>query len=639
VSKRISRRGFVVSLVLAGLMLAATVLAACQPAAPVLVEKVVVETVVVEGTPQVVEKVVKETVVVEKEVVKEVEVEKAIGLKQVPRERTYVMSFHGFAGAWADAGVCNPYAIGYHYQYGLNSALEPLEYYSAFADEYTPWLATGHEYNDDFTELTVHIREGAEWSDGEPFTAEDVAYTMNMLIDYAPALRYSAQVNEWVNEVEAVDDYTVKITFNSPKPRFWDDLMVYKYDEGIHWVPEHIFKDVEDVTTFAFCDPEKGWPVVTGMYEPVSFTHTQLVMDRRDDWWAAKTGFAELPEVERIIGLPEGGNDKLVHLLINNQLDTSRDLPPGEILAIWDQNPAVVTHTPDVPYGYISYWTIVIGFNDMEEPWSNPDIRWAISYAIDRQQAIDVAYGGAGLATKLPMPDYPGLRPYADSIADILEEYDTNEFNLEKSAALMEKNGYVKDSEGFWSKDGERLTFELGGALELFGDIGPVVAEQLRRAGFDTEYINPPDHWARIGTGEPTSYVFFVGNPGSVGGDPFATMLLYHELLAQPTGEQGWPNVWRWQNEEYSAIVDEMSALPLGHPDTVDLYREAMEIWLPDLPSVPFIQWIHRMPMNTTYWTGWPTEDDPYVNGAVWQLTHPMTLRRLEAVQPDPREQ
>jgi peptide/nickel transport system substrate-binding protein len=406
---------------------------------------------------------------------------------------------------------------------------------------------------------------------------------------------------------------------------------------GIHLVPAHIFKDVKDVSTFAFFDVEKGWPVVTGPFKVVSYTHTQLVLDRRDDWWGAKTGFASLPEVERIIGIPESGNDKLVQLLINNQLDSSRDLHPGEILAVMKGNPKVITHTSKPPYGYICHWAVDISFNDMEEPWSNPDVRWAVSYAIDRQQAIDVAYGGAGLASKLPLPDYPGLKPYVDAIADLLAKYDTSEFNLQKSAALMQKSGFVKDSEGFWSKGGKRLEMILGGDLDLFGDIGPVVSEQLLRAGFYNNYIQPPDHWNRIGLGQPTNYVYPVGHGGSVGEDPYATLLLYHKLLTKPTGEQGWPNVWRWVNDDYSAIVDEMGKLPAGDPKVMGLWRSAMEIWLKELPSVPFIQWIHRMPMNTTYWTGWPTEDNPYVNGAVWQLTFPITLRTLKAVQPDPR--
>jgi peptide/nickel transport system substrate-binding protein len=64
-----------------------------------------------------------------------------------------------------------------------------------------------------------------------------------------------------------------------------------------------------------------------------------------------------------------------------------------------------------------------------------------------------------------------------------------------------------------------------------------------------------------------------------------------------------------------------------------ELFRDAMEIWLRELPSLPVLQWMHRIPMNTTYWTGWPTEEDPYLNGAFWHLTFSRILDRLEPVQ------
>ena len=54
-----------------------------------------------------------------------------------------------------------------------------------------------------------------------------------------------------------------------------------------------------------------------------------------------------------------------------------------------------------------------------------------------------------------------------------------------------------------------------------------------------------------------------------------------------------------------------------------------MEIWLPELPDIPIQEWYHRIPMNTTYWQGWPTRDDPYVNGAFWHLTFQLVLNRL----------
>ena len=70
----------------------------------------------------------------------------------------------------------------------MPACIEGLEYYSAFADKFMPWTAESHEYNADGTELTIKIRKGVEWSDGTPFTAKDVVFTLNGLIAQAPLL-------------------------------------------------------------------------------------------------------------------------------------------------------------------------------------------------------------------------------------------------------------------------------------------------------------------------------------------------------------------------------------------------------------------------------------------------------------------
>ncbi len=70
---------------------------------------------------------------------------------------------------------------------------------------------------------------------------------------------------------------------------------------------------------------------------------------------------------------------------------------------------------------------------------------------------------------------------------------------------------------------------------------------------------------------------------------------------------------------------------PSDDPGYMDLYLAAMEIWLDNLVDAPIQQWLHRIPMNTTYWTNWPTAENPYVNGAFWHPTFPLMLHNLRA--------
>lgn len=549
------------------------------------------------------------------------------GLPEVAREKTLIMVFGGNGAQYTDAGLGNPYATGASHQMGSAALWEPLYYYSAFADEHIPWLATSYEYNDDFTELVVNIREGVEWSDGTPFTANDVAFTLQMLIDNAPLLRNSSEVAAWVQEVTAVDDLTVRIVFNEPKPRFMFSHLSFKFDTGVYIVPQHIFQDVEDVAAFAEYDPAAGLPVGTGPYKIVEWTPTQKFMDRRDDWWAAKTGFAELPQVERMIFIPYSDDTRIVQQIVNNEIDSSLDLRATTIGQTVAQNEKIITHTlREPPYGYIDWWPTSMWFNHAEGPYTAKEVRWAVSYSINRQQMLDVALEGSGTLTDLPFPRYAPLEPFFEAAKDLLAKYPTNEFNLEKAAELMEGQGYTKDDEGFWVKDGERIAAAMSGWGGIFNDIGPVIAEQLRQAGFEAEYSTPADHGTRMSDG--TAKIWINGHGGSIN-DPFDTLDMFTSKYYAPMGEPTTYNS-RFQNAEYDAILEQMATKSKDDPEYMDLYLAALEIYLDNLIDAPIQQWMHRIPYNETYWTGWPTVEDPYLNGAFWHLTFPLILQRLQ---------
>ena len=93
-------------------------------------------------------------------------------------------------------------------------------------------------------------------------------------------------------------------------------------------------------------------------------------------------------------------------------------------------------------------------------------------------------------------------------------------------------------------------------------------------------------------------------------------------------------NISRWKNDEYDKIVDQFVQTPLTEKDKLlGLYVKAMEQWLPNLPSPQITEWYHRIPCNQTYWTGWPTNKDPYVNSAFWHWTFPLMLEKFEPAQ------
>ena len=543
------------------------------------------------------------------------------------REKTMILVWGGREGRWVDYDLWNPYSIGSNHQNGPNLIYEPLAYYSAFADKMYMWLAESYQFSPDFKQLTIKTRSGIKWSDGVAFSAEDVAYTLNSLRDLGPKVRWGVDVNQAVAQAKATDANTVVVDFKIPSPRFFF-FMTYKYDIGVYIVPKHIF-DGQDWTSFKNFDLEKGWPVTTGPWKVAIASPQQKVFDRRASWWAADAKLAPMPMVERNIWLPFAGEQQAAQALITNQIDAGNGMQPATFPTMIKQNPKITSHAgQQAPYGYIDWWPISLYVNNEKKPFDDKDVRWALSHYIDRQQLIEVAYLGASSVSALPLPDYPPLKPYKDAIGDLLKQHDTLAFDPKKGDALLTGRGFKKGADGIWAdKDGNKLTLEIIGFGASGPAMGPVLSEMLKRRGVAASLALPPDFDDRFQKGQYTGAIY--GHGGSVN-EPYNTLRLYQgSSVAVPGGHQ--VNFAKWKNAEYDKLVDEMFGVaPTDTKKLTEIFRKAMEIWLPELPDIQLVQNYHRIPMNTTYWKNWPTAANPYVNGAHWHLTFPMVLWNLQ---------
>jgi len=538
----------------------------------------------------------------------------------------------GTQGKFIAHELWSPYAIGSTPQLGGNALYEPLAFYSAYSDKETLWLAESYQYSPDFKQLTIKTRSGITWSDGKPFSAEDVAYTLTMLNQLGAKVKWGKDVQEVLSEAKATDANTVQITFQRPAPRFFYHMLSYKYDIGLHIVPKHIF-DGQDWTTFTHFDLAKGWPVTTSPWQIVSVAPTQVIMDRRASWWGTGVvqDFGQLPKVERVIWLPVQGEQQIVQGLISNDLDFTTGIEVDSFQTVFKGNPKVVTFTgQQLPFGNMDWWPTSLYVHTQKEPFNNPDFRWALSYLIDRDQLIKVGWGGASEKTELPMPAYPALKPFFDAAKPLLAKYPTNEFNPEKGHALMSKLGWKRGSDQLYvTPTGEKFTLDIIGNAD-FPSVGPVLTELMKRQGINATFSIPPDMGPRFQKGEFNGAIF--GHGGSIK-DPFETLRLYQSSSVNVPGGH-LVNLSKWENAEYDKVVDQVYVTPPSDKAKVtELFLKAMEIWLPALPDIPLMQFYHRLPLNTTYWTGYPTSENPYVNPAFFHSTGPLVYHKLEPTQ------
>ncbi|MEZ4617963.1 MAG: ABC transporter substrate-binding protein [Caldilineaceae bacterium] len=546
----------------------------------------------------------------------------------IPRERTLIIGFEGGPSAAPENAGLNP---GAAFSQGNHQVMiESLYYLNYQTGEMIPWLAADQaSWNDDFTVVTIPLREGIKWSDGEPFTADDIVFTINMLKENT-TLSYASTVVD-VENAEAVDELTVQITLAKPDPRFIVNAFGVRIWGAVRIVPKHIWEG-QDPNTFNNFDLDKGWPVWTGPYKLVKATSTEFVFDRRDDWWAAETGFQDLPAPERIIFVDAGPDERKAAALSANEVDGEPSLRIDTFNTVLEQNPDAIGWTADPPHAWIDPCPGELGFNTRIAPWDDPVMRWAVAYALPNQQIGDAQTGGFGQVSPYNFPDYPALQSWLTENQDLLDEYDSTAYDPDKAKELIESAGYTMGSDGFYEKDGERLTVDIlfkteepilpALVVSAFQDVG---IDAAPRALAGAAYFDARD------TGDFEIETHHVACGSVV--EPYDELNLFHSRWIVPIGERASNNKWGWSNAEYDQIVDEMQTIEPGAARQHELFRRALEIRLQELPIISLTQQRRVVPYSNAYWTNWPTSENDYHHPPNWWMNFLMLVVAIEPAQ------
>jgi peptide/nickel transport system substrate-binding protein len=625
----------------------------------------VVQTVTVVETVEVIKD--GETVIETVEVIKEVTatpapVEKADApdvLGVLPRSDTLIVdkltgrigspsNFNSWQGwKWRDRGT-------------QNLANEPLWSVDFATGEIVPGMASGDPvYNEDFTVVTIPLREGITWSDGEPFNADDVVFTIETLRD-TEGLNAYAFFNENVASVTALDDYTVEVTLNAPNSRFHTTFL----DRwGCTWImPKHIWEGVEDKVNFEF-DPFVG----TGPYKLHSYDDAGFwtIWEKREDWQNSPTGILYGEPQPQYIVLQNFANEGAKILAqLTHELDVV-NLSADGLKAVLAQGETSRAYQPTFPWVVNNDPAITgINYNTARAPYDNADVRWALTLSIDIAEYIGIAVDGTGTMSPVHIPhlgSYPDdfIGPMQDWLTDLqIDLGDGEMFNVydpdaelraveyaksrgytfsedeetigsafgygwykyapEAAEKLLINNGFSRDEDGMWLlPDGTpwKIEFVTGTEQTHPGVLNANAAvAQWRKFGIDASVYNTENSATLVGIGDfDVSSDWPATEPWGAGPDLYRTLNPFKSEYFRPVGEDRVGHASRWSSPELDAIIAELENTdPSDYEATVALGTEALKILVENMPGTPTFGYIGFIAWDEYYWTNWPGAENPY---------------------------
>lgn len=321
-------------------------------------------------------------------------------------------------------------------------------------------LAKDWEVSDDELEWTFNLREDVTWHDGEPFTAEDVAFTFNEIVLADTGANNSSSYNT-VKSVEVIDSN--KVVFQLERP-FATLLAHLAYNAEI--LPKHKFEgeDPWELTSF-----NKDEPVGTGPFKLDNYTSGQTV-----ELIANPNYFGDPPNLEKLVYKVLSDANTHVAQALSNELSLFVLDDYGSVERIENAD-----HLEIHPQDLTRF--------DMMSPYQeNPLfkdvlVRQALMHAIDREKIINtVLHGYADVA-------HAGISPSLEHYyTDDVEHYD---YDPEKAKNLLAEAGWEDTTgDGLLDKDGENFSFVLDvGQIGEFEAIGQMVHQNLLEIGLDVE--------------------------------------------------------------------------------------------------------------------------------------------------------
>jgi len=376
--------------------------------------------------------------------------------------------------------------------------------------EPAPRLARSWEWSDDGMSLTMQLIEGAKWSDGMPFTADDVVFTYeNYILD--PNVTSWVGADAWtyggkVTTLEKLDDYTIRFTFGAAQPYTAFYRMGYL---NFSIMPKHVFAEFHPKFTegatyqklLTSAPPQDLPPVTLGAFVPVRYRPgEQMILVRNPYYWQVDEEGKQLPYLSEVQYAEASSGEQRTFNLINNSGDRDNVENPQIFTQVFQASQEPDAHFDlrfeDFGIGY----RLLLNFSDfgaknprakaLRSVFRDLKFREALSYAIDRQGLATAAF--AGPLTQPWYGGYPSASPFYDPSL-----VRTFEYNPEQAKALLGELGF-EDTDGNglvnWPQGtpvaGQDLLIELiaGEDVQAAVEAGQALVPLFRQIGIDLRF-------------------------------------------------------------------------------------------------------------------------------------------------------
>lgn len=413
-----------------------------------------------------------------------------------------------------------------------------------------PYLAEDYSVSEDGLTYTFQLRKGVSFTDGTPFTAEDVKFTF----DYMKEHPYKWVSVSMVEEASVVDEHTVEIKLNKTYNPFLSDVA-----GSLPILPKHIWENVTEPETFT--EPEAAistGPFILENYDSAAGTYT---FKANEDYFYGDVQIDKL-----VIANVSGGDSK--EALLSGEIAAAPNISYKAAMSLKDSPEYTVLEGPGLSVTRLY-------FNFDEEAMAVKDIRQAMYHAVNLDEVVEKAYGGAGYPGSAGHVQ-PGTPWYNPDVRQYAYDVETAKKMLSEAGAA-DSNG-----DGILEYNGEEMSYTLT-FTENDEKLAELLVSYMKAVGIELVPQSADDATVKAAISEGNFELAFNTN-GSFGGDPvflsrFATV-----------GADGAPSVTgqggtTWESEEYNRIYNE-SAVEQDDAKRHQQVNELQEIIAEELPCL-----------------------------------------------------